>query len=204
MNQPGSRATNDEETAALDQEQMEMVWARRAAQMAQVEAEEESGERLAVTLLRLGRELLGLEARCIRSIRLKEVLTRVPRVPEWVAGVTNLRGRILSVVDLRRYLGLPTAAEQTPAAEHAEEGILVLVESPAMELIFLVDDVPGVEILPVRQDLSGDTLIHRIRPEYVRAVVERAGSPAGQRHITVLNLDSLLADPRLVIHEELD
>jgi purine-binding chemotaxis protein CheW len=187
---------NYEEKGELDQEQVEQIWAQRAAQMAQVEATEEPGEQLVVTLLRLGRELLGLEVRYVQDIRPKETLTRVPRVPNWVAGVTNLRGRILSVIDLRAYLGLPAPAQP-------EDGILVLVQSPTMELIFLVDDVPGVEVLPVRQDLAGDTLIHHLRAEYVRAVVERRASPADQRHITVLNVEALLADPRIVIHESL-
>jgi len=196
MDQTDNFTENQDETGALNQEYMEQVWAQRAAQMALVEVEEEAGEKLVVTLLRLGRELLGIEVRYVMDIRPKEVLTRVPRVPEWVAGVTNLRGRILSVIDLRAYLGLPASGQP-------EEGLLVLAQSPAMELIFLVDDVSGVEVLPVRQDLAGDTLIHHMRPEYVRAVVERPGSPADERHITVLNMESLLTDPRLIIQEEL-
>ena len=34
------------------------------------------------------------------------VVTHVPNVPNWVAGVTNLRGEILSMVDFRKFLGL--------------------------------------------------------------------------------------------------
>jgi purine-binding chemotaxis protein CheW len=196
MNQQDNYSENEREIGILDQEQMEQVWVRRAAQLAQIEIVEEPGEQLVVVLLRLGRELLGLEVRFVRDIRLKESLTRVPRVPEWVAGVTNLRGRILSVINLRAYLGLPPSVQ-------SEEGILVLVQSQAMELIFLVDDVPGVEVLPVRQDLANDTLIHHLRPDYVQAVVERPDSPADQRHITVLNIESLLTDRRLIIHEDL-
>ena len=164
--------------------------------MAQVVAREEPGEQLTVALVRLGRELLGMEVQYVHDIRSKEVLTRVPRVPEWVAGVTNLRGRILSVINLRVYLGLPPSPQP-------EEGLLIFVQAPAMEVIFLVDDVPGVEVLPVRKDLAGDSLIHHLRPEYVQAVVERRNSPADQRHITVLNMDALLTDARLVVREEL-
>lgn len=185
-----------EAPATLDREQIERIWEQRAAQIAQVVTQEETGQQLTIALVRLGRELLGLEVQYVHDIRAKEALTRVPRVPEWVAGVTNLRGRILSVIDLRAFLGLPPSPQP-------EEGILVFVQAPAMEVIFLVDDVPGVEVLPIRKDLAGDSLIHHLRPEYVRAVVERRGSPAGQRHITVLNMDTLLVDPRLIIHEDL-
>jgi purine-binding chemotaxis protein CheW len=196
MNEPENFAKDFEDTGTLDQEQVEQIWAQRAALMAQVEVEEEPGEQLVVMLFRLGRELLGIEVRYVQDIRQKETLTQVPRVPEWVAGVTNLRGRILSVIDLRAYLGLPPSPQP-------EAGFFVQIRSAAMELIFLVDDVPDVEVLPVRHDLTGDRLIHHLRAEYVQAVVERRNSPVDQRHVTVLNVEALLADPRLVIHEEL-
>ncbi len=195
-NETDNFAQDFEAPSTMDQDQIERVWAQRAAQMAQVVAREEPGEQLTVALVRLGRELLGMEVQYVHDIRSKEVLTRVPRVPEWVAGVTNLRGRILSVINLRVYLGLPPSPQP-------EEGLLIFVQAPAMEVIFLVDDVPGVEVLPVRKDLAGDSLIHHLRPEYVQAVVERRNSPADQRHITVLNMDALLTDARLVVREEL-
>ncbi len=197
MSELENSVDNFERSATMDRKQIERIWAQRASQMAQVVTQEESGEHLAVALIRLGRELLGLEVGYVHDIRTKEALTRVPRVPEWVAGVTNLRGRIFSVINLRLYLGLPAAPQQEG------EGILMVVQTPALEVIFLVDDVPGVEVLPVRKDLAGDSLIHHLRAEYVRAVVERRNSPADQRHITVLNMEALLADTRLIVHEDL-
>jgi len=196
MSEQEKRMEEYEAQATLDQEQIEQIWAQRAAQMSKVVEREEPGEQLAVALVRLGRELLGLEVQYVHDIRTKEALTRVPRVPEWVAGVTNMRGHILSVIDLRLFLGLPPSPQP-------EEGILMVGQAPAMEVIFLVDDVPGGEILPVRKDLAGNTLIHHLRSEYVLAVVERRNSPADQRHITVLNLEALLGDSRLIVHEDL-
>ncbi len=183
-------------TDLLNQEHIEQIWAERAAQMAQVEAPVEPGETLVVVLVRLGRELFGLEVTYVTDIRPKEALTHVPRTPDWIAGVMNLRGRILSVIDLRAYLGLPPSAEPP-------EGVLVVVELPTMEVILLVDDVPGVEVLPICQDLSEDTLLHHLPMEYVRAMVEYQNIPGNQRHATVLDVQALLSDRRLVVHEDL-
>ena len=58
-------------------------------------------------VIRLGREVYGLETDYVFDIRPLESITHVPRVPDWVAGVVNLRGRIISVLDLQRFLGLP-------------------------------------------------------------------------------------------------
>ncbi len=185
-----------EAPATIDQEQVEKVWAQRAAQLAKVVKREESGEQLAIALVRLGRELLGVEVQYVQDIRQIEALTRVPRVPEWVAGISNVRGRILSVINLRSFLGLPPAPQ-------SGEGILVVVQAASMDVILLVDDVPGVEVLPVRKDLAGNNLLHHLRSEYILAVVERRNSSADQRHITVLNMDAILSDPRMMVHEEL-
>lgn len=196
MNTMENRAEDFLQNITLDQEDIEKIWEQRAAQMAQAEVQEEAGEQLVVALIRLGRELLALEVSYVYDIRAKEALTRVPRVPDWVAGVTNLRGRILSVINLRAFLNLPPSPQP-------EEGLLVVVQTPTMEVIFLVDDVPGIETLPVRHDLADDAFIHHLRSEYVQAVVERRGSPADQRHVTVIDVEALLSDSRLIIHEDM-
>ena len=65
-------------------------------------------------------------------------VTPVPRTPAWLRGVTNLRGDILSVVDLRVYLGLGP----TPAAT----GRMLVLRLPLddFSLGLLVDAVDGI------------------------------------------------------------
>lgn len=54
----------------------------------------------------LDREEYGVEVRLVQEIRRVGEITLVPRAPEFIRGVINLRGRILPVVDLKRKLGL--------------------------------------------------------------------------------------------------
>ena len=59
-----------------------------------------------VTMM-VGVQLFGLPIACVQDVFKVERMTRVPlRRPE-IAGVVNLRGRIVTVIDLRRQLGLP-------------------------------------------------------------------------------------------------
>ncbi len=61
----------------------------------------------------------------VREIVRLRVITRVPRVPAEVRGVTSLRGEIFQVVDLRRRLGLPAAEADRRArivVLHGDEG----------------------------------------------------------------------------------
>jgi purine-binding chemotaxis protein CheW len=55
----------------------------------------------------LGKETFGVEILKVQEIIGMLEVTAVPRTPEFVRGVINLRGRVIPVVDLRRKFGLP-------------------------------------------------------------------------------------------------
>lgn len=183
------------EPGALTTEQIDRIWVQRAEQLAQVQHEEEAGNQIEVVLVSLGDELYGLDVQYVSAVNPRESLTRVPRLPEWVAGITNIRGQILSVIDLRRYLGLPPGPNPS-------EGSFVYVETPAMQVIFLVDAVSSVEALPLRESQSSDGDQRRLPAGTVRAIVDGQGVSGRQPFIAVLNVDALLSDPRFVIRQE--
>ncbi len=58
----------------------------------------------------LASEHYGLEIMRVQEIVGIMPVTRVPRMPEFVAGVVNLRGRVIPVVDLRLAFGMPASA----------------------------------------------------------------------------------------------
>jgi purine-binding chemotaxis protein CheW len=182
-----------EETAP---EVMEQVWARRAERLAQVPVKRDEGEQIQLALLRLGREVYGLDVQYVFDIRPVELrnVTRVPRTPNWVAGVVNLRGRVFSVIDLQRFLGL--ARENGDAGEATRN--LVVVETPDMELALLADQVLPIETVSANQIQEATGAVRGIRPEYLRGIAERSsGEP-----MMILDLPALLADKQLIIHEE--
>ena len=199
--------------AALDPygdipEAIRQVWARRAVQLAQkpVEADDRS-QQVELVLVRLGCETYGFEVQYIQSIRPAEQITTVPRVPNWVAGVCNVRGNILSVINLSRYFNLPEP--EAPAAgtdQSGPAGYLVMAAIPGMELAILVDDVLAVEPLPASRIQTTTDIIRGIQPEYVRGVAERYnGQKDGEQGdylLLVLDLPALLTDPQLIINEE--
>jgi purine-binding chemotaxis protein CheW len=55
----------------------------------------------------VGAQLFGLPIACVQDVFKVDRLTRVPLAPPEIAGVVNLRGRIVTVIDMRRQLGLP-------------------------------------------------------------------------------------------------
>ena len=57
----------------------------------------------------LGDEVVSLEISKVREVLDYTVITRVPRMPEYLQGVINLRGSVVPVVDLRLKFGMPAA-----------------------------------------------------------------------------------------------
>jgi len=196
-------------------EELQEIWARRAAQLAQVPTLEDQDEQIELVLIQLGRELYALEAQYVFTIQPLEQVTRVPRVPDWVTGVVNLRGHILSVIDLRRLFGLePAELDEKDDEIHTlgKDGFLVVVETPDMAVALLTDDVLTIETLPINQIQEATGTIRGLRPEYVRGVAVRAQNDtsyteAAQKAphrksdmLVILDLPALLADERLIIH----
>jgi purine-binding chemotaxis protein CheW len=108
-------------------------------------------------------------------------MTPVPRVPAWVRGVTNLRGDVLSVVDMRTFLGLD------PTSSQSARMLVVRLLTEEFATGLLVDSVdrivavPGDAITPPESSLEGP-----LAP-YLRGmcVIE-------EQLVAVLDLDQLL------------
>jgi purine-binding chemotaxis protein CheW len=110
------------------------------------------GPELHLLTFQLEREEYGLPITRVREVIRVTDITRVPQAPPHVRGVTNLRGRILAVVEIRSRLGLEPAVV-TPASR------IVVVEAHGRVLGLLVDrvsrvtKVPGESVAPVPDDV---------------------------------------------------
>ena len=93
----------------------------------------------------LAQEEYGLEILRVREIIGMMTITAVPRTPEYVKGVINLRGKVIPVVDLRLKFGMP-------AVEQTDETCIIVVDVGSVEMGVIVDRVS--EVL----DISGDQI----------------------------------------------
>lgn len=65
----------------------------------------------------IGGQLFGMPIGSVQDVFLPERITRVPLAPPEIAGVLNLRGRIVTLIDMRERLGLaPRESDATPMA----------------------------------------------------------------------------------------
>jgi purine-binding chemotaxis protein CheW len=91
-------------------------------------------------------QLFGLPISRVQDVFVPDRIARVPLAPPEVAGLLNLRGRIVTAIDMRRRLGLE-------AAEHAQR-MAVGIESKGESYGLLIDVIGEVLKLPAgsRQD----------------------------------------------------
>lgn len=86
-------------------------------------------------------QLFGLDIMTIREIRAWTPSTRLPQVAPYVAGVVNLRGTVLPVIDLAARLGWP-ATQPTP--RHA----IIVARLGSQTFGLIVDSVSDIVALP--------------------------------------------------------
>jgi purine-binding chemotaxis protein CheW len=131
----------------------------------------------------LAGEVYALPVACVEEIQRISSVTRVPYAPAPVRGVTNLRGRVLAVVDLRVRLGLPSAAV-TPQSR------LVVVEARQRSIGLLVDAARQiVKHLPSRNQTT---------PADVKTVkndLQRGVYPRDEDLLILLDLERVLWIP---------
>jgi purine-binding chemotaxis protein CheW len=90
--------------------------------------------------LTLADQLCGIPVMGVRDVLGAHPITRIPLAPPEIAGSLNLRGRIVTAIDLRRRLGLPAAA---PTAER-----MSVVAELGGDLYALVVDHVGEVVSP--------------------------------------------------------
>lgn len=88
----------------------------------------------------VGGMLFGLDVACIQEVIRYQALTVVPLTSRVLAGLINLRGQIVTAIDLRARLGLP-------AREAGARPLNVVVRTPDGAVSFLVDEIGDVIVV---------------------------------------------------------
>jgi purine-binding chemotaxis protein CheW len=139
----------------------------------------------------LGAEHYAVPVTAVRAIAELRELTPVPCTPDYYVGVVNVRGKVISAIDLRLLFGIPVDAEQE-GGQPPEN--IVVVEMAGLEISLLAHEVSGVTDLPAASlSLPSDALVG-ISPDYV------AGTTA--EGTILLDLETLLSDERMIVAEE--
>ncbi len=129
----------------------------------------------------LGSESYGVDIAKVRGIERMQEITGVPRTPVFVEGVINLRGKVITVIHLRKLFLLPEG-------EITRETRIVLVDIGGEPLGVQVDAV--TEVLTISSDAvePPSSIIQSVDSDYLNGIAKLK-----DRMIILLDLDKVLS-----------
>ncbi|PWK12690.1 chemotaxis protein CheW [Tumebacillus permanentifrigoris] len=142
-------------------------------------------EEIKVIVFRLVDEEYGVEVSQVRSIEHMQKITRVPRTPEFVKGVINLRGIVTPVIDLKARFAL---GEEN----YTDSTRIIIVAVEDMEVGLIVDAANDVIDIPVNKIEPPPAVVGGINKAYLRGVAKLA-----DRLLIMLNLDKVLSNEEI-------
>lgn len=133
-----------------------------------------------LVVFELSGESYGVEIGAVNTIIRMQPITHVPRAPEFVKGVINLRGSIVPVIDLRTRFGL-AGFEETKASR------IVVVETESGLMGMIVDAVTETLSLPTNAIEPPSSIVTSADSRYLRGVAK-----ADDRLLILLDLERIL------------
>lgn len=131
-------------------------------------------------IFKLENEYFGCDLRTLREIHRPVPITPVPKAPSHIRGVSNLRGIIMPVIDLRKRLGFPQARQD-------KDSRVMVVEAGEEHIGFEIDGVREVIKTDPSAIMPFDGTLDFKGKEAVWGMLRQPGGI-----ITLLNLKSLL------------
>ena len=129
----------------------------------------------------LADEGYGVDIGSVREIIRMQEITKVPRAPDFVEGVINLRGRVIPVIDLRKRFGFD-------ATEMTKDTRIVVVDIGGQDIGVVVDAVTEVLRLSADKVEPASSVITTVDSEYLLGIAKLE-----ERLIILLDLQQALS-----------
>ena len=134
-----------------------------------------------VVIFSLGGEEYSVDISIVREIIRMVDLTRIPKLPEFIEGVINLRGQITTVIDLRKRF------EMEPVVN--DNNRIIIVDLKGEPIGIIVDSVSEVMTVPPGQIDDMPSIKHARTQEYLKGICK-----VDDRILILLDLDKILTE----------
>jgi purine-binding chemotaxis protein CheW len=135
-----------------------------------------------LVVFQLSNERYGVDITFVDSIIRLQPVTAMPCAPDFIEGVTNLRGTVLPVIDLRRRFRLPVQ-------EATKEARVVVAESGGAMVGMVVDAVLEVRKVPTEDIEPPSPLVTTVDSSFITGIAK----VEDERLIILLDLDQVLS-----------
>lgn len=173
-----------EHALAPDPAEVGRILQARARVLAREPEAAQTAETIECVEFTMAHETYAIESAFIREIHPLTNLTPLPGVPAFVLGIVNIRGEILSVLDLRKFFDLPERGL-------ADLSKVIVLESATMHFGVLADVVVGVRQFPVAGMQRSLPTLTGIRDKYLKGVTAA--------RTVILDAEALLSDDAIIV-----
>lgn len=163
----------------------EEILLERARKLAKpLEATEDTGEGVEILSFLLNGERYGVLTEYVKEVTLLRHLTPLPGTPDFILGIISIRGRVISVTDLRVFFDLPRKGL-------SDYNKIIVLSGEGMEFAILADQVEGV---------SWQKMSHLTPPpETIRGIGKEFLAGVFPGPLILMNTIAVLTHPRLVV-----
>lgn len=144
-------------------------------------------ECMEIIVFRLAYETYGIETAFVREVYPLKDITALPGTPSYVLGIINVRGQIVSVIDLKKFFNLPERGL-------GELNKVIILCNERMEFGILADVVEGTQSVASKDILAVPPTVTGIGEKYLKGVTKE--------HIVLLDAESILNDENIIVNEE--
>lgn len=163
---------------------------KRAIDLArEPEPERDASKIVEIIEFKLGGESYGIELAFVREVYPLKHFTPLPGVPSFILGIVNVRGQILPVVDLRKFLNLPENGM-------GELDKVIILRDDHIEFGILADAINGTKAIFTEDVLPVPPTVTGIGEEYLKGVTKE--------RLIVLYAERLLSDKSIVVNDEIN
>lgn len=173
----------------MNAETQQVLRARAEALARQPKTQGDEQDALQLTEFVLASETYAVESRFIREIYPLKDITPIPCTPPFVIGMINMRGQILTVINVKTFFGLP------------EQGLsdlnkVIIVQTEDLEMGILADAILGVRSVSPNQVQPSLPTLSGISADYLRGITAE--------RLAILDVAAILSDTRILVQEEVE
>jgi purine-binding chemotaxis protein CheW len=143
-----------------------------------------------MAVINLNSEYFGIDLGTVREFTDIRKVTPIPCCPTYIVGNMNLRGEILTLIDIRGVLNLPLGN-----LENTSKAMVVYIDDLIAGVI--VDEVLDVMYLHLSEMMPVPAAVRSINDEYLRGTVAY-----GEKMMAILDLPKILTQAGLMVDEE--
>ncbi len=173
----------------MDNERKKKILKERARNLAIVEEENSCNKENQINFLvfSLAQEKYAIDLAYISEVIYIKDITPLPCTPEFILGIINIRGKIISVIDIRRFFGLK------------DKGIsnlnrVIILRDGDIEFGILTDEIYGNTLINIESLQTDIATITDVPDNFIIGI--------GKDNLIVLDINELLKNERIIINEE--